>query len=104
MNFCVLKMLYHDRTDYSERCDVNKCASRECNICHYWYFLNYSFRFQSSLCNRCHDSLIMSVNLSNITILNIKSSSYCCVISFISQNKAIDLLQNADLTEKSGTL
>ena len=46
----------------------------------------------------------MSVNLSDTAILNIKVSDYRCIISLISKNEAIDLLQNADLTEKSGSL
>ena len=37
------------------------------------------------------------LNLSDIAILNIKGSDYCCVISLISKNEAINLLQNADL-------
>ena len=44
------------------------------------------------------------MNLSGIAILNIKGSSYCCIIIGISKSKAIKLLQNIDLTEKSGTL
>ena len=56
-----MKMLYYDRIDVSERTDVNKAsASKECDICHYWYFLNYSFKFQPNACNKCHDLLIMS--------------------------------------------
>ena len=47
---------------------------------------------------------MMSVNLIDIAILNIKGSDYHCIISLISKNEAIKLLQNADLTEKSGTL
>ena len=47
---------------------------------------------------------MMSVNLSDIAILNIKDSDYCCIISLISKNKTMNLLQNADLTEKSRTL
>ena len=39
------------------------------------------------------------LNLSDIAILNIKGSDYCCVISLISKNEAINLLQNADFTE-----
>ena len=98
-------MLYYDRIDVSEGIDVNKTgALKECNICNYWYFLNCSFKFQSNFCNRCHDLLMMSINLSNISILNIKSSDYCCIISLISKNEVIKLLQNADLTEKSRTL
>ena len=98
-------MIYYDRIDVSEGIDVNKTSvSEQCDICHYWYFLNYSFKFQTNVCNRCHDLLIMSVNLSDIAILNIKGSDYCCIISLISKNEAINLLQNADLTEKSGIL
>ena len=57
----------------NERIDINKTnASKQYDICHYWYFLNYSFKFQSNICNRCHDLLITSTNLSDIAILNIK--------------------------------
>ena len=62
-------MLYYDRIDVSEGIDVNKTsASKECDIFHYWNFLNYSFKFQSNACNRCHDLLMMSMNLSDIAI------------------------------------
>ena len=89
----------------SEGIVVNKTsAPKECDICHYWYFLNYSFKFQSNVCNGCYDLLMMSLSLSNTTILNIKGSDYRCIISLISKNEAIKLLQNADLTEKSRTL
>ena len=44
---------------------------------------------------------IMSMNLSDIAILNIKGSDYQCIVSFISKNGAINLLQNADLTKKA---
>ena len=47
---------------------------------------------------------MISINLSNIAILNIKGSDYHCIISLISKTEAIELLQSADLTEKSGTL
>ena len=75
-------MLYYNRIDVYEGIDVNKTsASKECDICHYWYFLNYSFTFQPNVCNRCRDLLMLSMNLSDITILNIKSSDYRCVFN-----------------------
>ena len=46
---------------------------------------------------------MMSKNFSNIAILN-KSSDYCCIDSLICKNEAINLMQNANLTEESGTL
>ena len=34
-------MLYFDRIEVSEGIDVNKTSeSKECNVCHYQYFLN----------------------------------------------------------------
>ena len=105
MNVCILEIPYFDKTDVSEGIDVNKIgASKESDICYYWYLLNFSFKFQPNVCNRCHDLLMMSMNLSDIAILNIKGSDYCCIISLISKNEAIILMQNADLLEKSGTL
>ena len=57
-------MLYYDRIDVSEGINVNKTsASKECDIFHYWYSLNYSFKFQPNGCNRCHDLLMISINL-----------------------------------------
>ena len=49
-------MLYFDRIDVSEAIDDNKTSvSKECDFCHYWYLLYYSFKFQTYVCNRYHD-------------------------------------------------
>ena len=57
-----IKMLYFGAIDVSEETEVNKTGAH--------------------VCNRCHDLLMMSINLSNITIL----------------------MQNVDLIEASGIL
>ena len=44
------------------------------------------------------------MKLSDIAILNIKSADYRCIIGGIRKTQAINLMQNADLTEKTGTL
>ena len=73
-------MLKYDRIDFSKGINVTKTsASKECDVCHYWYFLNYNFKFQPNVCNRCHDLLMMPINLSDIAILNIKCSDYRCI-------------------------
>ena len=98
-------MLYFDRIDVSEGIDVYKTStSKDCDSCHYWYFLNKGFKFQLSVCNRCHDLLMMSMNLSDIAILNIKGSDYRCIIGGISKNEAINLIKNIYFTESSRTL
>ena len=98
-------MLYFDRIDAYEESHVNKTsASKECDICHYWYFLNYSFKFEPNICNRCHGLFKTSMNISDIAILNNTCSGYRCIISLISKNEATNLMQKADLTEKGRTL
>ena len=60
-------MLYFDQIDFSVGIDVNKTSkSKECDICHYLYFLDKGFNFQPYVCNGCHDVLMMSMNLRDI--------------------------------------
>ena len=47
---------------------------------------------------------MMSMNLSDIAALRIKGSDYSYIFCGISKNEAINLMQNADLTKKRGTL
>ena len=61
-------MLYYHRIDVKKKKKI-----KECDICHYWCLLNKGFKFQPNVCNGCHDLVIMSMNLSDITLLNI----YC---------------------------
>ena len=46
---------------------------------------------------------MMSMNLSDIAILNIKGSDHRCINSGISKIEALNLMQNTNLTTKSGT-
>ena len=39
-------MLEHDGIDISEGIDMDKTsASKECDTCHYWYFLDKDFNY-----------------------------------------------------------
>ena len=97
-------LLRCSRTDVSEGIDVNKTSqSKEWDICHYWYMSNKGLKFQSYFFNGRHDLVMMSMNLSNIAILNIKVVIFA-IISGISKCQAINLMQNVDFTDKSGTL
>ena len=69
-------MIYYNRTEVSEGTDVNKAIqSKNCDICCYRYFLDKEFRFQSYVCSGCHVFLMMSINLDDTAILNIKRSN-----------------------------
>ena len=55
-------------------------------------FFYKDFKFQPNVCNGCHDLLMMSMNLSDIAILNIKGSEYRCVISRVGKSEVINLM------------
>ena len=40
-------MVHYDRTDIREGIGSKSNRSKECMICHYWFF-NHSFKFQES--------------------------------------------------------
>ena len=43
-------MLEYDKIDISEGIDMDKTnKSKECDICHYWYFLNKNFHYEKYL-------------------------------------------------------
>ena len=47
---------------------------------------------------------VMSMNLIDISILNIKSTCYHYITSIISKSEAINLMQNINLTKKVRSL
>ena len=67
-------------------------------------FLDKGFKFQPDVCNDFHNVLMMSMNLSDIASLNMHGTDYCCIISGVSKIKAINIMQNINLAEKSGKL
>ena len=70
-----IKMLEYNRIDISECIDTNKTnASKECNICHYWYFLDKNFNYKQYLCNGCHDLMQKVMNCNDVAIVSIKGN------------------------------
>ena len=94
-------MLQYERTDASERIDVNNASvSKECELCHYWFFKDMGFKFEKNVCNRCHDLLTMAYSLENIVILNTKETTFRCILWGISKNEGLKRLNNSVLEDK----
>ena len=75
------KILENDRIDIFEETDVNKTSeSRECNICHYWYFKDVGFRYEPYLCNGCHNLMQKAMSFNNAAIAYVNGSA--CKIHF----------------------
>ena len=90
-------MLYYGGIDVSKGTDLAKSNnSKECMICHYFFFNNV-FEFQYSVCNCCHDLSMMCLNVNDIAIITVKNVDYRSIIYSISKSEAINLLENSVL-------
>ena len=89
-------MLQYKKIDASEGVDVNKTsASKECELCHYWFFKDVGFKFEEHVCNGCHNLLTMAHSLKNIAILSAKGATFGCLLMGISKNEALKRLSNS---------
>ena len=55
---------------------------------------------QDSACNGCHDLTMLSVNISDIAITNVKTIDYRFIIHSISKSQAINLLKESVLEDR----
>ena len=94
-------MLQYEKINVSERFDINKSEkSKECAICHYWYFRDIRYKFEPYVCNKCHDISMMVYDLDDFMNLNIKGVDYRCFVCNMSKNTAVKLLNNSKLDDK----
>ena len=97
-------MLQYEKIDVSEGIDLNKTsASKECELCHYWFFKDIGFKFEEHVCNGCHDLLTMAYSLKNIVILSAKEITFRCLMMGISKNEGLKNL-NKSVTYDRGLL
>ena len=64
-------------------------------------FLDKGLKFQSNVCNDCHDIFIVSMNLKGIAILKICGVYYQSIVNRIIKIEAMVLSKNANLNKKS---
>ena len=96
---------WNDRIDILEGIDVNKTnVSKECDICHYWYFKDIAFKYEAYLCNGCHGLMQKAMNFTNVAIVSVKGSDYRIHFWYISKDDAISIMSNSDLNDKRGVL
>ena len=98
-------MLEYDRIDISEGIDVNKTnLSKECDICHYWYFKDIGFKYEKYLCNGCHDLIQKAMSFNNVAIVYVKGNAYIIHFCYMSKDDAIKIINGSNLADKSGVL
>ena len=98
-------MLEYEKIDISDGIDVNKSdESKECTLCHYWYFLDKSFSYGPYLCDRCYNMMQKCSKLKNIAIVRVKESVYRICFLYMSKSEAKKLMTNSNLIDKKGVL
>ena len=95
----------YKKIDISEEIDVNKTnLSRECDICHYWYFNDIGFKYEPYLCNVCHDLMQKAISFNNIAIVYIKGNAHRINFWYMSKDDGINIMNGSILLGKRGVL
>ena len=98
-------MVEYNSVDISARIDVNKTnLSKECNICHYWYFKNIGFKYEKYLCNGCHDLMQKAMSFNNVAIVYVKENAYRIHFWYMSKDDAINIMNGSNLVDKKSVL
>ena len=98
-------MIENDKIDISEEIDVNKTnLSKDCDICHYWYFKDICSKYEPYLCNGCHDLIQKAMSFNNIAIVYVKGSAYRIHFWYMSKDDAINKMNGSNLDDKRGVL
>ena len=83
-------MLLYEKIEASEETDVTKTnASKECELCQYWFFKDAGFKFEEHVCNGCHNLLAMAHSLKNIAIFSAKGPTFRCLLMGTTKNEAL---------------
>ena len=67
-------------------------------------FLDKNFSYGSYLCNGCYDMLLKVISMKNLAIINHNGNYYRVNFEFMSKKDAFNLIKNAVIIDKKGTL
>ena len=96
-------MLKYHQIDISEGIDINKTnLSKECDICHYWYFKDIGFKYEKYFCNGCHDLMEKATSFNNVAIVSVKEIAYRINFWYMSKDDAINITSCSNLADKRG--
>ena len=67
-------------------------------------FLDKNFNYEPYLCNGCYDMSLKAVSIKNLAIINHNGNHYRVNFAFMSKKDAYNLIKNATIIDKKGTL
>ena len=78
--------------------------SKECDICHYWFFEDIGFKYENYLCNGCHDLMQKVMSFINAPIAYVKGSAYRIHFWYMSKDDEINTMNGSNFVDKSDVL
>ena len=98
-------MLEYERINISDEIEVGMSnKSKECMLCHHWYFLDKNFNYGPYLCDGCSNIMQKSNDFKNIAIVHVKKSAYRIYFLYMSKHEAKKLMTSSNLIDKKGIL
>ena len=77
---------------------------RECSLSKFYYFLDKNFNYGPYLCKGCNDMSLKAIHMQNLAIINHNGNHYCVNFASMSKKDAFNLIKNAVIIDKKGTL
>ena len=103
--FDEIRIRVDEKIDISDGIDVDMSdKSKECMLCHYWYFLIKNFSYGPYSCDGCYNMMQKCDKLRNIAIVHIKENVYRIYFLYMSKLEAKKLMPNSNLIDKKGIL
>ena len=107
-------MLYYNLIEESEGIDQtegqdvvrsSKLLSKQCNICHLFYYIRQNFKYKKNICDGCyHYRVYQNENKHLILrIVKLKKGTYRTLSNYF-KSEVVKILEKTDLTRKFGQL
>ena len=107
-------MLYYVLIEKSEGIDNSvgqdivrstKLLSKQCNTCHFYYYIRMNFKYERENCDGCYHCRIYQNENKNLLlrIVKLKKGTYRTVSSYF-YNEVVELLEKTALERKFGWL
>ena len=98
-------MVDNDRIDISEGRHMYKTnASKEFDICHYWYHLDKKFKYEPYHCNGSHDLMQKAMNFNDVAFASVKGIDYTIHFWYMSKKDTINIMKSSNFIEKGVSL
>ena len=76
-------MLFYSKITESEGIDTerdvvctNEESSKQCDICHFYFFKNKNFNYHPHVCNECHGTALRAQSITDLKIITTKRGTF----------------------------